>query len=616
MGIDAWGMADGYLDVHGIRHETSRKTRAAIFEAMGVERGPHRTPLSSPPEAPVRVLRQGRSLPLKAEADLMLEDGSVMRVPRVLPPDLPLGYHELRPCDGAPSVRLIVAPRRCHLPKGLRTWGWAIQLYATRSAKSWGIGDLGDLHRLASWSARDLDAGLLLLSPLHAATPIATQEPSPYFPSSRRYRNLLYLRIEEVPGARKAGGELKRLADAAKALNRERRIDRDHVFRLKIKALTFLWRRFRTDSQFERYRKEQGSSLTQFAAFCVIAERFGPGWRNWPAQYRHPGAPAVADVVAKHADRVAFHEWVQWLLDDQFKRAAAVLPLMQDLPIGFDPDGADAWAWQDSLATGVTVGAPPDEFSTKGQNWGLPPFVPHKLRAAAYQPFIETIRATLRHAGGLRIDHVMGLFRLFWIPEGMTPSQGAYVHYTTDELLGIVALESHRAGAVVVGEDLGTVEKSMQKQLAAHDILSYRLVWFERHSPAKYPKRALAAVTNHDLPTIAGLWNGTDLQEQQHLNLRPNVEGLQEIRTRLRRITQLGDEAPAEQVIEQTYRLLAKAPSALLIATLDDAMGVAERPNMPGTTFERPNWSLALPRPLEHLEQSPLPEQIAAALRR
>jgi len=608
-------MTDGYVDAHGVRHETSRKTRAAIFQAMGIE-GTRRKGRSSPPEAPVRVIRSGRSLPLKAEAELILEDGTVIRITRALPPDLPLGYHDLRPCDGGPSVRLIVAPRRCHLPKGLRTWGWAIQLYAARTAASWGIGDLVDLRRLASWSAHELGAGLLMLNPLHAATPIVPQDPSPYFPSSRRYRNLLYLRIEEVPGARKARGQIKRLANAGKALNGKRRIDRDRIFRLKMKALEFLWRRFRGDSKFERYRKEQGSSLTQFATFCVLAERFGPGWPNWPRAYRHPGTRAVAEVVTKEAGRVAFHEWVQWLLDDQLKRAGAELPLMQDLPIGFDPGGADAWAWQDLLASGVMVGAPPDEFSANGQNWGLPPFVPHKLRAVAYQPFIETIRATLRHGGGLRIDHVMGLFRLFWIPDGMTPAQGAYVHYAPDELMGIVALESHRAGAVVVGEDLGTVEKSMQKQLAAHDILSYRLVWFERSSPARYRRLALAAVTNHDLPTVAGLWNGTDLQEQQRLNLQPNVEGLQEIRCRLQRTTKLGEDAPVEQVVERAYRLLAKAPSAVLMATLDDALAVAERPNMPGTTFERPNWSLALPVSLESLERKPLPRKIGSILNR
>jgi 4-alpha-glucanotransferase len=198
----------------------------------------------------------------------------------------------------------------------------------------------------------------------------------------------------------------------------------------------------------------------------------------------------------------------------------------------------------------------------------------------------------------------------------MTPAQGAYVHYATDELLGIVALESHRAGAVVVGEDLGTVEKNMQKQLAAHDILSYRLVWFERGSPARYRRLALAAVTNHDLPTVAGLWNGTDLKEQQRLNLQPNVEGLQEIRSRLQKTTELGDDAPAEQVVERAYRLLAKAPSAVLLATLDDALAVSERPNLPGTTFERPNWSLALPASLESLEKNPLPHKIAAILSR
>ena len=219
------------------------------------------------------------------------------------------------------------------------------------------------------------------------------------------------------------------------------------------------------------------------------------------------------------------------------------LPVMQDLPIGVDPNGADAWVWQDLLATDVTVGAPPDEYNTLGQNWGLPPFVPHKLRAAAYQPFRHTIQATLRHAAGLRIDHVMGLFRLFWIPRETEPSLGAFVRYPADELLAILALESTRAQAFVVGEDLGTVEAEMRDQLDAHRLLSYRLLWFETEPPSGYPARALAAVTTHDLPTIAGLWSGADLQTQQELGLHPNTAGLQEIRQRLQEMTGLPDTA-------------------------------------------------------------------------
>src|SRR5581483_12268989 len=441
-----------------------------------------------------------------------LEDGTALTVRERLPPDLPLGYHRLQPLDGGEPTRLIVAPERCFLPPALRTWGWAVQLYALRSGASWGIGDLADLRRLARWSRDGAGAGMLLVSPLHAAAPLLPQQPSPYFPSSRRFHNPLYLRVEEAPGAAEADLDLHALATAGRALNAARRIDRDAVYRLKREALELLWRRFRDDGAFARYRAEQGVGLEQFATFQALAERQGGGWHAWPEPLRRPDGAAVARFAREQAERVGFHAWLQWLLDQQLARAGAELPLLQDLPIGVDPDGADAWAWQDVLALDASVGAPPDFYNRQGQDWGLPPFVPRALRAAGYEPFIESIRATLRHAGGLRIDHVMGLFRLFWIPRGMEPSRGTYVRYPSEELLAILALESQRAGAFVVGEDLGTVEEGVRERLAALAILSYRLLWFEADPPAAFPRQALAAITTHDLPTIAGLWSGADLR--------------------------------------------------------------------------------------------------------
>jgi 4-alpha-glucanotransferase len=495
-------------------------------------------------------------------------------------------------------------------------WGWAVQLYALRSAESWGMGDLGDLRRLSRWSAADLGAGILLVNPLHAASPVLPQQPSPYFPSSRRFRNVLYLRIEEVPGAAAAGIELEPLAAAGRALNRQRRIDRDAIFRLKTQALERLWSRFEGDPVFDGYCHEQGEALRQFATFCALAERYGGGWQAWPSEFHRHDAPAVARFATDCAERVLFYQWLQWLLDAQLARAAAELPVMQDLPIGVDPNGADAWAWQDVLARDVTVGVPPDKYNTLGQDWGLPPFIPHKLRAAAYEPFRQIIRATLRHAGGLRIDHVMGLFRLYWIPQGADPSLGAFVRYPADELLAIVALESQRARALVVGEDLGTVEEGVKDQLAAHRMLSYRLLWFEADPPAGYPELALAAVTTHDLPTIAGLWSGADLRAQRQLGLRPNDEGLREITERLRAMTGLSEEAKVLEVILRAHQLLAEAPSVVVTATLEDALAVEERPNMPSTTAEWPNWSLALPTSLEDIETLAFARAVADTLQR
>jgi 4-alpha-glucanotransferase len=612
MGTDMWGIDDGYEDALGVWRKTPADTRSALLAAMGVD------PAQSgpPPESPVHVLRPGQALPLEKPAELRLEDGTAVRVDAALPPDLPLGYHELRHLDGGATVHIIVSPGRCYLPADWHTWGWAVQLYALRSAESWGMGDLGDLRRLGQWSASDLGAGILLINPLHAVTPVLPQQPSPYFPSSRRFRNVLYLRIEEVPGAAEGGIELGPLAAAGRALNRECYIDRDAIFCLKMQALGRLWSRFGGDPAFDQYCHEQGDALQQFANFCALAEHYGRGWQAWSAEYRHPNAPAVRRFGADCADRVRFHQWLQWLLDAQLARAAAELPVMQDLPIGVDPNGADAWAWQDVLATDVTVGAPPDKYNTLGQDWGLPPFIPHKLRAAAYEPFRQTIRATLRHAGGLRIDHVMGLFRLYWIPQGMDPSLGAYVRYPAEELLAVIALESQRARAVVVGEDLGTVEEGVRERLATHRLLSYRLLWFEANPPARYPELALAAVTTHDLPTVAGLWSGADLRTQQQLGLRPNEAGLREIAERLRAMTGLPERAQVQEVIVRAHQLLAEAPSVVVTATLEDALAVEERPNMPSTTAEWPNWSLALPTPMENLETQALTRAVADTLRR
>jgi 4-alpha-glucanotransferase len=241
----------------------------------------------------------------------------------------------------------------------------------------------------------------------------------------------------------------------------------------------------------------------------------------------------VQAFAREHADRARYHQWLQWRVEGQLGQANAHLDVMQDLAIGCDPAGADAWLWPDAFALGVRVGAPPDEFNTRGQDWGLPPFNPWALRARHYEPFIQTMRSGFRHAGGMRVDHVMGLFRLFWIPPDAGPAEGAYVRYPHHELLDILALESHRAGAYVVGEDLGTVADYMREELAARDVLSYRLLWFEPSPPPQYPERALAAVTTHDLPTIAGMWSGSDLNEQSRLGLEPNVESTRAIHGRL-----------------------------------------------------------------------------------
>jgi 4-alpha-glucanotransferase len=564
-------------------------------------------------EPPVRVVQHGISIAWPTRGMLRLEDGATLAIDTALPADVPLGYHEFYPDHGRSQTRVIVVPRQCVLPAGGQ-WGWAVQLYSARSARSWGIGDLADLRRLAHWSG-GLGASLLLVNPLAAAAPGVPQQPSPYYPVSRRFRNPLYLAVEEVPGAERLGEELARLAALGQALNAERRLDRDRVFRVKDEALRALWAGFGDDPRFADYCRRQGGALEQFARYAALATQFGGDWRNWPAEYRHPRAAAVAQFAADRGGEVRYHQWLQWLLDEQLARAAAALPLVQDLPIGMDPGGADAWEWQDLLAGDFTVGAPPDPFNAAGQNWQLPPLVPQRLWAAGYEPFIQTIRATLAHGRGLRIDHVMGLFRLWWIPVGGQSAQGTYVRYPAEDLLGIVALESQRSGGFIVGEDLGTVEPGVRERLAAANILGVRLLYFEPRPPAEYPALTMAAANTHDLPTIAGMWSGADLAAQAALGMPVN-DDMRGTRGHCARIIGVPDSATAVEAIEATYRALATAPSLVVLASLEDALAIEERPNMPGTIFEWPNWSLAWPGGLESLEASPLARRIAAALRR
>ena len=611
---NAWGVDLNYEDALGKWHEASEQTVRAVLQAMGVKG--EETPAHED-EDYVMVATPGRRRKLIAPAEVTLESGETLRVGRQLPAEMPFGYHRLTYLKRDETVRLIVSPGRCFLPEDLETWGWAVQLYAARSRSSWGVGDLADLERLAEWSASKLGARMMLINPLSAVTPIQPQQSSPYYPTSRRFFNPLSIHIEWVPGASaEAVPDLDRLAKAGRELNRERLIDRDKAFELKMAALELLWERFQGDPAFDGFCRAQGPDLHRFATFCVLAETHRCGWHKWPESYRHPDRPEVKRFGEDHRRRVEFHKWLQWLLDVQLERCSKQLALMQDLPIGVDPDGADAWAWQDVFAHGAGVGAPPDEFNTQGQNWGLPPFVPHKLCAASYEPFIQTIRAAFRHGGGLRIDHVMGLFRLFWIPQGMSAAQGTYVRYNADDMLSIVALESQRAGAYVVGEDLGTVEEEAREKLARYRVLSYRLLWFEKEHPSSFPREALAAITTHDLPTVAGIWTGSDLQKQRDLNLNPNEESTQEICTRLTQAAGLRADAPIEEVVTRAYGLLSAAPCRILTAALDDAAAVEERPNMPATTGEKhPNWSIALPEPIETLMAKPLAANIASALR-
>lgn len=602
---EAWGISPGYHDIGGTWREAPQSTVRAVLEAMGAD-GP-----IPPAGVPVWTVRTtDEAVHLGGRWELHGENGEEERVSGTMAVPPP-GYYDLLNEQDGRRVRLIVSPASCHLPAGLRTWGWAVQLYALRSRASWGMGDFGDLRRVAEWSAGQ-GAGIVLVNPLHTPTPVEPVQPSPYFPSSRSFYSPLYLRVEEVPGAADLGDELTRAAAAGRALNERRQIDRDEVWRLKSAILEQLHQRFTGNPEFDKFCAAAGS-LREFATFCALAEWYGRDWRDWPEDYQRPDSPDVARYAESTSDRVRFHMWLQWQLDRQLAAAGTHSGLVQDLAIGVDPAGADAWLWQDQLAFGMNVGAPPDEFNTQGQDWGFPPFDPWRLRECQYEPFIQTVRAGLRHAGGLRFDHVMGLFRQFWIPGRGRPAAGVYVQYPWHELLHILALESYRAGAWVVGEDLGTVEPFVRDELGRRDVLSYRLLWFESGAPDEYPERALAAVTTHDLPTVAGVWTQSDVERQKAVGMGPNVDGMERLRERLRDLAGVADDAAVEDVAVAAYARLADAPSMVLASTIEDPLGVEERPNYPGTMVDT-NWSTALPIALDDIERHDTVARVADVL--
>jgi 4-alpha-glucanotransferase len=596
---DAWGIDASWLDALDREHTIAEETIGTMRQVIG------QPPADLLETAPI-VARPGDALEV-TEGEVTLEDGGTRHVGGNLPEEFPLGYHRLRTPDGR-DRRLIVSPGRCWLPEGWRAWGWAVQLYATRGRDSWGIGDLADLRAVREL-AQQQGAGFVLVNPLHAVAPTPGQEDSPYLPATRRFRNPIYLRVADVPGA--DGVDLE---DAAgRALADGELIDRDAIWAHKRRVLRRVFDARVDESAFRDWWWHQGQPLMDWATWSAIADVHGPDWHAWPAQLRDPRGPGVADFVAGAESEVAFHAWLQWVLDLQLRAATEGITVIQDLPIGVAGGGADAWAWQDVLADGVSVGAPPDAFNTLGQDWGSPPLVPWRLQVAEYEPFIQSIRATMAGAGGLRIDHVMGLFRLWWVPAGGSAAEGAYVRYPAEDLLDIVALESHRAQAIVVGEDLGTVEDGVREAMAEHGVLSYRLLWFEEEDPAQWPTEAMAAVTTHDLPTVAGLWTGSDLAEQREHGLGSDGDLERGRASLLERLAGVPAGAPPAEAVEAAHRSLAGAPSILLSATLDDALAGERRPNMPGAG-ERPNWRLPLPVPVEDLAAHPGVRAVAAVL--
>jgi (1->4)-alpha-D-glucan 1-alpha-D-glucosylmutase len=599
------------------------------------------------------------SLPCTAQAEL---DGIGQREWRLEPGvALPAGYHRLQ-VDGAPGATLLIAaPPRCHRPSALegdgRVWGPALQLYALRSEQNWGIGDFGDLARvIEQWASRG--AGIVGLNPLHAMFAHNPAHASPYSPSSRRRLNPQYIDVEAIDDMRECELAQRLVRSAQFQARLEQLRDRDEVdypgvAAAKREVLELLYAHFRarhlsadsTRAQaFRAFQHDAGDALRQHALYEAIQAHLHAqdasvwGWPVWPEAWREPASPAVQRYAQEQVERVEFHEYLQWQAEHQLGRLCAhcrarglAIGLYLDLAVSVDRAGSDTWSHAHTYASDASVGAPPDDFNRQGQNWGLPPLRPDHLRASGYRVFIDTLRANMRHAGALRIDHVMGLVRLFWIPPARGARDGAYVHYRADELLAIVALESQRNHCLVIGEDLGTVPDEIRHALAERGVLSYRLMYFERDGagalkpPGDYPRDALVAVSTHDLPPLAGWWEGRDIEWRYRLGLLPDPQMADALRTarrdeRRRLLEALQRAGLAAQAdvppLEAAHAYLGATPSAVMMLQLEDVLGVVEQANLPGTVDEHPNWRRKLPCDLDAMAAVEPLQRVAATLAR
>jgi malto-oligosyltrehalose trehalohydrolase/4-alpha-glucanotransferase len=577
----------------------------------------------------------------------LFDDQPLERRRLLLPNGLPCGYHRLTIEPGNAATTIVVTPGHCWLPDvlrdGGRLWGIAAQLYLLRSESNWGIGDFTDLRELVRLAA-SRGASVVGLNPLHALFPDNPEHASPYSPASRLLLNILNIDVTALPESRDCPdvAELIRaLHDRIEQCRARHLVDYKTVAELKFEVLRKLFDACRADTRrwraYQAFRRDAGDILERSCLFLALREHFAArspelaDWHAWPEDYRQPDAPSVARFRETHGERVEFLAWAQFVADEQLGAAAALarrhgmpIGLYRDLAIGADGSGAETWTNAAAVVSGARVGAPPDIGNPSGQDWGLPPFHPVRLRNEAYRGFIELIRANMRHAGGLRIDHVMGLRQLWWVPTGHAPRDGAYVRNPMDDLIGILALESQRNRCLVVGEDLGTVPEGFREQLAAANVLSYRVLSFEQNPetrvflpPADYPRLALAVVGSHDLPTLRGWWDGVDLDLKQDLHLFPggNEEAAEQRRLRQRDRSRLLEALRAEGLItsvtepefqhlaEAVHAFLARTPSMLAMVQIDDLTGESEPVNLPTTSTEHPNWRRRLRMTLRELEQ-------------
>jgi 4-alpha-glucanotransferase len=682
------GIHARHVDALGVVHEPGEETLASLIAAFGLPSEPARAAAALAEEdqtaafglAALAIVDSERAslrirLPPGTPVDwhCRLEDGSE-RSGRsdthrndtsdysilALPP-LPIGYHRIS--LGAIGISaecdLAAAPSACHLPPGLqpgdRSWGVTTQLYGLRSNRDWGIGDFTNLAEL-SRRAGGFGAATIGLNPLHALFAAEPRHISPYSPSSRTYLDYLYIDVTAAPGfAEDTAARAVAVPAAIGATRAAEFVDHAAVAALKRPVLEALYRRFQKrdlsasggartllGKSFRKFQKEGGAPLAAFATFEALHEQFSQqggefSWREWPAEMRDPHSADVASFAAAHRDRVEFFQFLQWEADRQLGAAAKAgrhsglaLGLYRDLAVGVDPHGADAWADQQLVAPGAAIGAPPDPLSRAGQDWGLAPFSPLGLKRRGFAPFIAALRANMRHAGILRIDHAMGLRRLYWIPSDHPATAGAYVDYPFHDLLRLVALESHRQQCAVIGEDLGTVPDGFRETMRAANVLSYRIFAFERRDggrfvpPQDYPPLATASAATHDLATLKGFWLGRDIAWRRRLGGYPDAaaetaETADRDHARRELLNALAGEGllshdrfavwlpdGAEPVYtaelgDAVHIFLARSRARLMLVQLEDIAGEDEQANLPGTSDEHPNWCRRMSHSLEAL---------------
>ncbi len=658
----AAGISPNYINAHGKPQSITVQTKQRLLDAM------HSAPAagSTPPVPVVQVFIHGKKkvLPVVGKGNFQWQltteagkhyQGEVSAGANLpLPTGLALGYHALTLTQNKQQwqCRVIIAPARCYEPRALlegkKLWGACVQLYTLRSDSNWGIGDFGDLKNMLD-EVGSRGGAFIGLNPIHALYPANPESASPYSPSSRRWLNIIYIDVNAVADFHDSEEaqrwwQLPTTRESLRAARDAQWVDYATVTALKLEALRMAWQRFsqrKEDDEhcaaFKDFVQQEGESLYWQAAFDAIhanqvkedEQRWG--WPVWPEGYQDIHSPQVKAFCKTHADEVNFYLWLQWLAFTQFAECwqtsqgyAMPIGLYRDLAVGVAEGGAETWCDRELYCLKASVGAPPDILGPLGQNWGLPPMDPHVMRARAYGPFIDLLRANMKNCGALRIDHVMSMLRLWWIPYGETADQGAYVQYPVDDLLAILALESQRQKCMVIGEDLGTVPVEIVSKLRNSGVYSYKVLYFENdheknfRAPQAYPQQSMAVATTHDLPTLRGYWESGDLTLGKTLGLYPDevvlrglyldrelakqglLDALHQHGCLPQRAGHKAARTPMSSVLNRgLQRYIADSNSALLGLQPEDWLDMAGPVNIPGTSYQYKNWRRKLAVSLE-----------------